>query len=58
MCRFKVERFIVPLENKDWVPSFNILKWQAESCGYRLIRNENQKRKESIDNQTPHNSAD
>jgi hypothetical protein len=34
--------FITPVENPDYVPSFLILKWQAEICGYDLIKNTNQ----------------
>jgi hypothetical protein len=34
--------FVVPLENKNYVPSFRILSWQCESCGHNLIPNTNQ----------------
>jgi hypothetical protein len=37
------KNMIKPIENKDYVPSFNILKWQANCCGYRLIPNSNQR---------------
>ena len=28
-----------PIENKNWIPSFDILSWQAGTCGYKLIPN-------------------
>ena len=31
-----------PIGNKDYVPSFLILKWQAGTCDYRLIPNKDQ----------------
>ena len=40
----------MPEENKNYVPSFNILRWQAGCCGYRLIPNSNQM--EDIEDET------
>jgi hypothetical protein len=31
--------FKTPVENPNWIPSFDILNFQAGTCGYELIPN-------------------
>ena len=43
MDRLRINKpTVIPKENKDYVPSFLILSWQAKTCGYRLIPNKDQ----------------